>query len=82
MSSDQRPGKVRVFSSGVDSDQPKRRRGDVADAVTKIAVALPAPATGPLTAKPSLRLVALFLLGSAVGGAAIAWFGLIPGNMQ
>lgn len=80
MSSDQRPGKVRVFSSGIDGDQPRRRRGDVTEAVATIAAPPPVPATVRSAAMPFPRLAALFLLGSAAGGAAIAWFGLIPGN--
>ncbi|NWK98898.1 hypothetical protein DM806_25190 [Sphingobium lactosutens] len=81
MSSDQRPGKVRVFSSGTAAAPPARRRSDRAEAdVTPVAE----PSQTPVSAAPpsgggSLLLAVLFLIGCAVGGVLIAWFGLMPG---
>jgi hypothetical protein len=75
MSSDQRPGKVRVFSSRTPPPAPARRRGDPQQA--------PAPGAEPAAqagdvARPGrpLFLAIPFLLGCAIGGAVIAWLGL------
>ncbi|HUD95463.1 hypothetical protein [Sphingobium sp.] len=85
MSSDQRPGKVRVFSSGTGAAPPTRRRSDRAEAnVVPVAEAAQAPVPGAQASVPPsggsfLLPAVLFLIGCAVGGVLIAWFGLMPG---
>ncbi|OAN54814.1 MULTISPECIES: hypothetical protein [unclassified Sphingobium] len=82
MSSDQRPGKVRVFSSGTATPQPARRRGDRVEAAPVAdPPRLPAPAAKPGGGR-FLLLAGLFLLGCAVGGALLAWFGPMPGALS
>lgn len=84
MSSDQRPGKVRVFSSRTPPPAPARRRGDQERATGPAATtAASSPQAGDV-ARPgrSLFLAVPFLLGCAIGGAVIAWLGLIPGAVS
>ncbi|WP_019831312.1 hypothetical protein [Sphingomonas sp. PR090111-T3T-6A] len=68
MSHDQRPGRVRVFSSGSPAGTPQRRRTDPPPAP-----AAPPPAEVVSPAGPSLRTLAirgaLFLVACAAGGA-------------
>lgn len=81
MSSDQRPGKVRVFSSRTPPPAPARRRGDPERATVQAAERAASSAQAGDAARPgrSLFLAIPFLLGCAIGGAVIAWLGLIPG---
>lgn len=83
MSSDQRPGKVRVFSSGPNGDALQRRRTDREDAETA-ALEAPLPeARAALKGTGRLPLLSiLFLLGCALGGILLAWFGLMPGQTR
>ncbi|WP_375195249.1 hypothetical protein [Sphingobium sp.] len=79
MSSDQRPGKVRVFSSGMKATVPAspsaRRRGDrIEEAPSSVP---PTPVVGPALKGRFLLLAGLFLLGCAIGGALLAWSGLM-----
>ncbi len=72
MSHDQRPGRVRVFSSNSPAETQQRRRTDPQ----------PAPAMAPaeVTPVPSLRPMvmraALFLVACAVGGVLATACGL------
>jgi len=76
MSSDQRPGRVRVFSSSTAAAPvPARRRGDAA-AVAPSPVP-PVPAVQPAARGGFPVLAGLFLIGCAVGGALMAWSGLL-----
>ena len=82
MSNDQRPGKVRVFSSHAVEPPPARRRGDPPQRDTPSAVE--GAARGPQVANVAgssraFMLAIPFLLGCAIGGAVVAWLGLIPG---
>lgn len=79
MSSDQRPGKVRVFSSNAAMATPARRRGDPQPAT--VPAVEPVASAREDVARPgrTLLLAVLFLLGCAIGGAVIAWQGLMPG---
>ena len=81
MSSDQRPGKVRVFSSRTPPPAPARRRGDQEPGAVPAADTSASSPQGGDTARSSrsLFLAVPFLLGCAIGGAAIAWLGLVPG---
>lgn len=81
MSSDQRPGKVRVFSSRTPPPAPARRRGDQQPApVSGAEPAASAPQPGDDSRPDRTILLAIpFLLGCAIGGAVLAWLGLIPG---
>jgi hypothetical protein len=76
MSSDQRPGKVRVFSSGQMAETPRRRRGDTR---ANDGAAAMAPGVKKGNTGWSLALAGLFLLGCAIGGALFASLGLMPG---
>lgn len=82
MSSDQRPGKVRVFSSHTAEAPPARRRGDPQQSETPPA-AEPAALSPPVAKAESpyrtILLAVLFLSGCAIGGGVAAWWGLIPG---
>lgn len=82
MSSDQRPGKVRVFSSGTMADPPRRRRGDVVEAE----LGAPQPSVGPAAQPDGVPRFALragmFLLGCVVGGALCALLGWMPGAVR
>jgi hypothetical protein len=82
MSSDQRPGKVRVFSSGTIPEPTARRREDQADLGSRRAVAVESAVdrAGKPTGLVSFGLAVLFLLGCAGGGALLAWAGLMPGG--
>lgn len=81
MSSDQRPGKVRVFSSRTPPPAPARRRGDRQQTPAPGAepARLSVPAEDAARPDQPLLLAIPFLLGCAIGGAVIAWLGLIPG---
>ena len=81
MSSDQRPGKVRVFSSRTPPPAPARRRGDRQQAPAPGAEpAVSAAQAGDVSRPDRTILLAIpFLLGCAIGGALLAWLGLIPG---
>lgn len=81
MSSDQRPGKVRVFSSGAMPPHPGRRRGDwvEAEAAPMVEHVLPPVPSTAAESGRSMALAGLFLLGCAIGGTLLAWFGLLPG---
>lgn len=87
MSRDQRPGRVRVFSSDGAAPTPMRRRTDRMPELADEELDVPAPsAAAVVTPTPadslSWRLLAvLFLGGCALGGAAIAALGLfrVPG---
>jgi hypothetical protein len=79
MSSDQRPGKVRVFSSGtaasVSTSPPARRRGDrMEEAPLSVP---PMSIVEPARNYRFFLLAGLFLLGCAIGGALLAWYGLM-----
>lgn len=77
MSSDERPAKVRVYSSR-DGSLPHRRRDDVeADAPAQVEAVVAAPLV-ELSRISTVTLV-LFVLGCAIGGALVAWFGLVQG---
>lgn len=82
MSSNRRPGKVRVFSSGTGEPAPQptpsRRRSDrpAEEEVLPIAPAKAAPAGGLVQA---LITVVLFLFGCFLGGALFVLVGLVPG---
>lgn len=79
MSSDQRPGKVRVFSSSTAvAPVPARRRGDVVEAAPSPAP--PLPAVEPAQKGGFPLLAGLFLIGCAIGGALLAWSGLLGGR--
>jgi hypothetical protein len=83
MSSDQRPGKVRVFSSGTTPESGARRREDNADHRLRPAAAPLEPAdhrADKRTGLVNFGLAVLFLLGCAGGGALLARLGLIPGG--
>jgi len=82
MSSDQRPGKVRVFSSRTAEAPPARRRGDPQQTGTPPAAepaALPTPMAKAASPYRTVLPAALFLFGCATGGAVVAWLGLMPG---
>lgn len=80
MSSDQRPGKVRVFSSGAAAPNPGRRWSDHAEPENRSAKEQQSlPATTPAGKGGLLAQVGLFLLGCAMGGVLLVWFGLLPG---
>jgi len=72
MSHDQRPGRVRVFSSGNPAETPQRRRTDPKPA--PVAAALP---EAPASLRPLLMRAALFLVAAAIGGAAVTAVGLL-----
>ncbi len=85
MSNDQRPGKVRLFTSTPPQEAPQRRRGDLSgpgepDAAGPLYHAVPyVPERRP---RPSmLPMLSLFMLGSALGGMFVAALGLfkVPG---
>ncbi len=81
MISDQRPGKVRVFSSRTPPPAPARRRGDQERAAGPAGETAMSSPQAEETARPSrsMFLAVPFLLGCAIGGAVIAWLGLVPG---
>ncbi|WP_380874026.1 hypothetical protein [Sphingomonas sp. DBB INV C78] len=86
MSRDQRPGRVRVISSGRPPEPPQRRRGDVdanpnAGAAGSADEAMPgavrpmvAAAAAPAVSR--VMLVLLFVIGCGLGGGLIAALGL------
>lgn len=71
MSRDQRPGKIKIVSSGI----PARRKGDVADVVQDdqaAAMELADPAIGESSTGGSIMLPALlYLAGCLLGGAGL-----------
>ena len=81
MTSHRRPARAGVFPPGPPPAPRAPRRSDRAEAdVTPVAE----PSQTPVSAAPpsgggSLLLAVLFLIGCAVGGVLIAWFGLMPG---
>jgi hypothetical protein len=92
MKQDQRPGKVRIFSSaGTDAGHPPRRRTDKPDGEANV-VRLRTPAgtsartsirlrgngalATPRRGSSFLSLLVPFLIGSALGGGCIAALGL------
>lgn len=68
MSHDQRPGRVRVFSSGSPAATPQRRRTDPPPAPAVAPPADAAPAAGLSLRTLAIR-GALFLVSCAAGGA-------------
>ena len=79
MSSNQRPTKVRVFSSQNSSPVPNRRRTDVQTETEAPQTATPAvqTAAAPTAGRGStLMLLMLFLIGCAIGGAVLTLIGL------
>ena len=69
MSSEQRPGRVKMIDSGAETP-PMRRIGDVPGA--NGAEPTPAPAPEPPVAKsPTLLWAGLFLLACIIGAAAV-----------
>lgn len=78
MSSDKRPAKVRLFSSNSGIPIPARRHDD-----PKPPVETPPPASiveakaPPSTRGRSILLTVLFLLGCAIGGAALPLLGFV-----
>ncbi|HSX54536.1 MAG TPA: hypothetical protein VLG14_04485 [Sphingomonas sp.] len=85
MSSDQRPGKVRVFSSQAAEAPPTRRRDDPSRSEVPSGAETAAPpspsaqATNVASPNRSIILAVTFLSGCAIGGGVAAWLGLIPG---
>ncbi|MCJ8157716.1 hypothetical protein [Sphingomonas sp. LaA6.9] len=84
MSRDQRPGRVRVFTSGQTAEAPYRRRGDV-DTQDRTgdeeALSAPKPPQMVIEASTpkslsSMALAMLFVVGCGVGGMLIAALGL------
>lgn len=79
MSRDQKPGRVRVVSSGVPAEPPKRRRDDP-DASSAIAErethGLARLERMPPATYSRIVMAMLFVVGCAFGGAAIAALGL------
>jgi hypothetical protein len=80
MSSNQRPGKVRVFSSGNRGDVPQRRRGDVEQPEAASDARKAASGAAPPEADrfPWVVMTLLFLIGCAAGGALLSLLGLFP----
>lgn len=79
MSSDRRPAKVRVVSSGPITSTPARRRSDAPQENDGLAPALPAGATKVREGGSLLWVaggLALFLVGCAVGGALLMLSGI------
>lgn len=78
MSSDERPAKVRVYSSR-DGSLPYRRRNDPeTDTPVQVEAVVAAPVVQP--SRISTVTLALFIVGCAIGGALVAWFGLVQGE--
>lgn len=74
MSSDERPAKVRVYSSR--GSLPLRRRDDVeSDDQTRVKAVTAAPAVEKPSGIGAFGL-GVFVLGCAIGGALVAWFSL------
>jgi hypothetical protein len=78
MSQDQRPGKMRVVGHGT----PQRRRGDkVAAPVEGADIAATAGPSAdlaePIRSKANILLTLLFILGCALGGAALPLLGIL-----
>jgi hypothetical protein len=75
MSQDQRPGRVRVFSSGSPAETARRRRTD-----PKSVMETPSVDAEPTTAGWSLRTTLvgglIFLIAAALGGMVAVRFGL------
>ena len=83
MSSDQRPGKVRVYSSRPAQPVPARRRGDPQPAAIAAESAAASPQIVDAARPNRTALLAVpFLLGCAIGGGVLAWLGLMPGAAQ
>ncbi|MDF0542532.1 hypothetical protein PX699_09280 [Sphingobium sp. H39-3-25] len=80
MSSNQRPGKVRVFSSGNRGDVPQRRRGDVeqAEPASEARTAVSGAAAPAAERFPWVVMTLLFLIGCAAGGALLSFLGFFP----
>jgi hypothetical protein len=81
MNGDQRPGRVRVFSSSAGAaPNPGRRRSDRVEVEEAPEVLAPPTPVATATGKGYVfLLVGLFLLGCVIGGALMAWSGLMPG---
>lgn len=73
MSHDQRPGRVRVISSGNPAETPQRRRTDPQPAPTTTPVADVAPAS---SLRPTVMRAVLFLVACAAGGVLATACGL------
>jgi len=75
MSHDQRPGRVRVFSSGTMAETQRRRRTDTMP-VSAPGASPRADETGAGAAAASLRTLVmralLFLFGCAIGGVLVS----------
>lgn len=85
MSSNQRPGKIRVLSAGEQkASVPQRRRDDPHGDGRAEPVEVRRGSTVQVRRQPSMRvlpMLSIFVLGSALGGAAVAALGLfkVPG---
>lgn len=87
MSHDQKPGKVRVVGNAAAAPQRRRSDGSAANAVVvSPSVAGGSVASGsagpgqPVAAgsgKPPMLLVALFIVGCAIGGAVLPLLGIV-----
>jgi hypothetical protein len=75
MSHDQRPGRVRVFSSGNPAETPQRRRSDPKP-VPAVPDAHP-DASPPASARSLVTRALLFLIACAAGGAIVSASGLL-----
>ncbi len=75
MSHDQRPGRVRVFSSGNPAETPQRRRSDPKP-VAAVPDALP-DAPAPASARSLVTRALLFLVACAAGGAIVSASGML-----
>lgn len=77
MSSDKRPAKVRVFSSRNGMPAQGQRRGDQVAPVDPTAKPVAAaPVAPPITRGRTVLFVLLFLIGCAIGGAALGFIAL------
>lgn len=78
MSHDQRPGRVRVFSSGDPADTPQRRRGDPKPLPTLTPDTLP-ESLSPIEEAPRRSMLGpalLFLAGCVVASGLATYFDL------
>ncbi len=79
MSQDQRPGRVRVISSGTSADMPQRRRTDARPLPATPRNAAPdeaRTAATPFSWRTTIMSALLFLCGCAIGGVIVAVYGL------